>query len=143
MVDKQVEVSKTDVTGEKELEGAKLTVKDSDNKVVDEWISGKKPHFVSGLEVNKEYTLTETTTPNGYVTASSIKFSVPEDNKIQKVHMIDKRVEVSKTDVTGEKELPGATLSVKDSKDKVVDEWISTEETHFISGLKEIGRAHV
>lgn len=136
MVDKQVEVSKTDVTGEKELEGAKLTVKDSDNKVVDEWISGKKPHFVSGLEVNKEYTLTETTTPNGYVTASSIKFSVPEDNKIQKVHMIDKRVEVSKTDVTGEKELPGATLTVKDSKDKVVDEWISTEETHFISGLK-------
>ncbi len=37
-----VEFSKTDITGDKELKGAKLSVLDSDNKVIDEWISTDK-----------------------------------------------------------------------------------------------------
>lgn len=142
MVDKQVEVSKTDVTGEKEVEGATLTVKDSNGEVVDEWVSGKKPHFVSGLSVNKEYTLIETLTPNGYVTASEVKFSVPEDNKIQKVHMVDKQVFVTKTDVIGDEEVIGAHLVVKDKEGNVVDEWVSGEEPHPVSGL-EVGKEYV
>ena len=50
------ELSKTDITGEAELEGAKLTVLDGD-KVVDTWISSDKTHKIEGLVAGKEYTL--------------------------------------------------------------------------------------
>src|SRR5699024_8045323 len=44
-------------------------------------------------------------------------------------------VEFSKTDITGEKELPGAKLTVLDSENNIIDTWTSTEETHKIEGL--------
>ena len=53
-----VEISKTDITGEKELEGAKLTVLDG-NDVIDTWVSTDKTHKIEGLVVGKEYTLRE------------------------------------------------------------------------------------
>ncbi len=134
MVDTQVTVSKTDVTGEKELEGATLSVKDKDGNTVDEWVSGKEAHNVNGLTAGEKYTLTETTTPNGYVTATTIEFTASTTEN-EKVTMVDKRVEVSKTDVGG-KELPGAKMQVVDTEGNVVDEWTSTTETHFVSGLK-------
>lgn len=48
--------------------------------------------------------------------------------------MIDEitRVEVSKQDITTNKELPGATLVVKDKDGNVLDEWVSTSEPHII-----------
>ena len=45
------------------------------------------------------------------------------------------RVEVSKQDITGKKELAGATLEVKDSSGKQVDKWISTNRAHVIENL--------
>lgn len=48
-----VEISKTDITGDKELEGAKLSVLDKDGNIIDEWISTKEPHIVKGLEEGK------------------------------------------------------------------------------------------
>ena len=39
-------------------------------------------------------------------------------------------VKISKTDVTQQYEIPGATLVVKDANGKVVEQWVSTNETH-------------
>ena len=41
-------------------------------------------------------------------------------------------IEFSKTDITGDKELPGAKLTVLDSEGNIIDTWTSTEETHKI-----------
>ena len=41
MIDKVVEITKTDLTNGKELEGAELTVTDEEGNVIDEWISGR------------------------------------------------------------------------------------------------------
>ena len=46
------------------------------------------------------------------------------------------KVNVSKIDITTNEELPGATLVVKDSKGKVVDKWVSTNEVHVIENLE-------
>ena len=46
------------------------------------------------------------------------------------------KVEISKKDVATGNELPGATLTVKNSKGEVVDEWVSTNTPHIIQGLK-------
>ena len=137
MKDKQVFVSKKSVTGTSELEGATLSVYDEEGKVVDTWVSGKEEHAVSGLVVGKTYTLVEEIAPSGYVVAEKITFTVEDDFTIQHVEMLDKQVFVSKKDVTGDNELPGAKLTVIDKETgEKVDEWISTEEEHPVSGLE-------
>lgn len=42
---------------------------------------------------------------------------------------------VSKRDLTNDEELPGATLIIKDTKDNVVDTWVSTDTPHRVTGL--------
>ena len=137
MKDKQVTITKTEVTGTKEIEGAKMTVKDETGKTVDTWTSTKEEHYVSGLEEGKKYTLIEETAPNGYVKAESIEFTVSKDKVNQKVNMLDKQVSVTKTDITGTQEVPGATLTVKDEDGNTVDTWVSGDKEHYVSGLEE------
>ena len=131
-----IEISKTDITGEKELIGAKLSVIDENNEVIDSWTSTEKTHKIEGLKVGETYTLKEEIAPNGYVKATEIKFTVNNTADIQKVTMIDKIVEMTKEDFGG-KEIEGAELKVVDKDGKVVDSWTSTKEPHRINGLVE------
>ena len=131
-----IEVSKTDITGEKELVGAKLTITDENNEVIDSWVSTEKTHKIEGLVVGKEYTLKEETAPNGFVVATEIKFRVENTTEIQKVTMIDKVVTMTKQDIGGN-EIEGAELQVIDEDNNVVDEWTSTKEPHRINNLVE------
>ena len=130
-----VEISKTDITGEKELEGAKLTVLDG-NDVIDTWVSTNKTHKIEGLVVGKEYTLREEIAPDGFVKSTDVKFKIENTNKIQKIKMIDKIVTMTKEDLGG-KEIEGAKIQVKDKDGKIIDEWISEKESHNIKGLEE------
>ena len=137
MKDKQVTITKTEVTGTKEIEGAKMTVKDETGKTVDTWTSTKEEHYVSGLEEGKKYTLIEETAPDGYVKAESIEFTVSKEKKNEAYIMKDKQVSVTKTDITGTQEVPGATLTVKDEDGNTVDTWVSGDKEHYVSGLEE------
>jgi len=132
-----VEFSKQSITGDEELAGAKLTVIDENNKVVDNWVSTEKVHTIEGLIVGKTYTLREEIAPDGFVRATDVKFKVENTNEVQKVEMIDKVVEVSKVNIAGE-ELEGATLIVTNTKTKqIVDKWLSEKEPHKVNGLVE------
>ena len=137
MKDKQVKISKTDLTGKKELKGAHLEVRDEFNKVVDSWTSTDEPHYVSGLEEGKMYTLIEITAPDGYLKAESIQFTVSTDKKNETVVMKDGQITVSKTTITGKEELEGAKLEVRDESNNIIDSWTSTHEPHYVSGLEE------
>ena len=137
MKDKQVKISKTDLTGKKELKGAYLEVRDEFNKVVDSWTSTDEPHYVSGLEEGKMYTLIEITAPDGYLKAESIQFTVSTDKKNETVVMKDGQITVSKTTITGKEELEGAKLEVRDESNNIIDSWTSTHEPHYVSGLEE------
>lgn len=135
--------NKTDVTGDKEVEGAQLTITDEKGNVIDQWVSTEKPHSIEGLVVGKTYTLSETVTAKDYVKASDIRFTVKNSSELETVTMKDKQVSFTKTDVTGEKEVEGATITVKEKETgKVIDEWTSTKESHFINGLEE-GKIYV
>lgn len=137
MKDKQFTASKKDVSGKNYVEGAKLEVRDDQNRVVDSWTSGKEEHYVSGLEEGKKYTLIEETAPDGYVKAESIEFTVSKEKKNEAYIMKDKQVSVTKTDITGTQEVPGATLTVKDEDGNTVDTWVSGDKEHHVSGLEE------
>lgn len=132
-----VDISKTDITGDKELEGAKLSVYNDKGKVVDSWTSSKSTHKIEGLTVGKTYTLREEIAPNGYVKATDITFTIKATGKVQKVKMIDKTVSISKTDITTGEELEGAKLEVFNEEGNIVDSWISTKEPHIVNGLEE------
>lgn len=137
MKDKQFTASKKDVSGKNYVEGAKLEVRDDQNRVVDSWTSTKEEHYVSGLEEGKKYTLIEETAPDGYVKAESIEFTVSKEKKNEAYIMKDKQVSVTKTDITGTQEVPGATLTVKDEDGNTVDTWVSGDKEHYVSGLEE------
>lgn len=132
-----VEFSKTDITGDKELKGATLTVTDSEGNVIDKWISGEKTHKIEGLKVGKTYVLKEEIQVDSYVKATDIKFEVKNTNEVQKVIMIDKLVDVIKTDVVSGEEIEGAELVVTDENGNEIDRWISSKEPHHVKGLEE------
>ena len=136
MIDKIVEMSKVDVAGE-EIEGAKIQVFDKDGNIVDEWTSGKETHKINNLIEGETYTLHEEITPNGYVKATDVEFTVTLDKETQHEVMVDKIVDVTKTDLTNGEELEGAELVVTDEDGNIIDKWTSTKEPHHITGLEE------
>lgn len=132
-----IEITKSSLTTGEELEGAKLQVTDSDGNVIDSWTSEKKPHVITGLVVGQTYTLTEALPATGYVTAESITFTVDNTGETQPIEMKDDvtKVSVSKTDLTGKKELEGAKLTILDEGGNVLESWTSTSEPHYIEML--------
>ena len=141
MIDKIVEMSKVDIAG-KEIEGATIQVLDKDNKVVDEWVSGKEPHKIKNLVEGETYTLHEEIVADSYVKATDVEFIVTPDKETQKVVMIDKLVEITKTDITNGNELEGAELEVIDEDGNTIDKWTSTKEPHKVKGLEE-GKTYI
>lgn len=133
-----VEISKTDVTDSKELEGAHLSLFDKDNNLIEKWISGKEPHIVRGLHIGEEYRFHEDLSPLGYATANDVVFTVKGDGETTKVIMKDEitKVDISKVDASTGEELEGAMLTLKDKETgEIIENWISQKEAHRINGL--------
>ena len=145
-----VDISKQDITNGKELPGAKLEIRDADGNLVEGWTSGKVPHTVRGLELEKEYTLTEKRAPDGYAEAESIVFKLVQEGTEQvnevyvksdddwtkpaddTVVMQDAPVlDIDKTDIAGNL-LPGATLTIRDAGGEVIDTWVTDYKTHRV-----------
>ncbi|MCD7951025.1 MAG: hypothetical protein LUG12_12325 [Erysipelotrichaceae bacterium] len=126
--------SKTDVGGNQVVDAHMVLTDNTTDTVIDEWTSTTEEHLVKGLIYGHEYTLSEMTAPDSYVVSTDITFTYSME--IEKVTMINKQVLVSKENVGGE-EVAGATIQVIDEDGSIVDEWLSTSETHAISGLVE------
>ena len=140
-----VEVSKVDATDEEELEGAKLSLFDKDDNLIETWTSGKEPHVIRGLLIGMEYRLHEDLAPLGYATASDVTFTIDESGEATKVVMKDEitKTEILKVDAETKEPLAGAQLQVLEKESKeVVDEWTSTEDAHLISGL-HVGKTYI
>ena len=132
----KVELSKKDLTTMEELPGAELTITDKDGKEIDRWVSTDKPHHIEKLPAG-DYTLTEVKAPDGYAFAESVPFTVLPTGKVQQFEMLDDviKVEISKVDITTNKELPGAELIITNKDGKVVEHWTSTDKPHYIEKL--------
>lgn len=152
-----VEISKRDVYGN-ELVGAEMVLENADGETVDKWTSDGTNHIVSKLGAG-EYMLKEIAAPDGYVIATDIKFTVDvygnvmvenvdftavSDNGNPLIAMVDDttKVRISKRDITTGEELPGATLQIIDENGNVVEEWVSTDEAHFIEGKLIAGKEY-
>lgn len=90
----KVRISKRDITDESEVEGAKLTVTDSEGTTIDSWTSTTEDHEIDALAPGK-YTLTEQRTPTTYDQAESIEFEVKKTGEVQTVTMYDSPISIS------------------------------------------------
>ena len=137
--DSDIFVSKKAINGTEELPGAGLTIElvkpadEDDASLTDVTVSGGALDAVSGAKTVKftsgktpaeikglpdgDYTLTETTSPDGYtVNNETIEFSI-KDGKLtsgDEVTMLDKpsEISISKMEVNGSAEIPGAELTL-------------------------------
>jgi hypothetical protein len=120
---------------------------------------------IYGLLHDREYTLTETKPADGFVTTNDITFKlVGSDDENAKTRVLIKngdsfnenidnqvvmyddttKIEFSKTDITNGKELLGCHMQVTDKDTgKVMDEWVSSEQSHVIEGKYAVGKAYV
>lgn len=132
----KAEFSKKDLTTMKELPGAELTITDKDGKKIDRWVSTDKPHYIEKLPAG-DYTLTEVKAPDGYAFAESVPFTVLPTGEVQQFEMRDDviKVEISKVDITTNKELPGAELTITDKDGEEIDRWVSSDKPHYIEKL--------
>ncbi|MEG2507219.1 MAG: SpaA isopeptide-forming pilin-related protein [Longicatena sp.] len=90
----KLEISKSDITTDKELPGNLLTIYEKGNKgsIVDTWISTDEQHMIKGMEVGKTYVLHEISSVYGFAIANDIEFVVQDSGDIQKVKMENKVV---------------------------------------------------
>ena len=136
MKNKQVLVSKQDLTKKEELAGAKLSVLNEKGEVVDEWISTNTPHAIRNLKMNQRYILREILSPDHYAKSEDIPFTITDKLEDQHLTMYDRltKLKVYKTDASN-KDLKGAKLQIIDEEGHVADEWLSNGEVHITEGL--------
>ena len=138
MVDKQLLISKVNTTTGEELEGAELTITDSEGNVVDSWISTTTPHYASGLIESETYTLTEITAPYGFKVAESVTFTVSVDKETQKVIMKDdyiySSVRVVKCDIQTKKPIVSNAFEFSIYADKECTQLIETSGANKSEG---------
>ena len=150
-----VKVNKTDITGEKEVAGATISIcKTNDDgkpmmdEVVASWTSdGNGPYdFGSELEAGKTYRLVETVAPDGYAYTESITFTVNSDGtvNVNRDNVSDNTIlmkddltflSVNKVDKNGAP-VAGAKLVIRDAAGKpVTDILTSGKEAIVVRGL--------
>lgn len=100
-------------------------------------------HFIADLPIDCTYYVKELYAPAGFVNSDEVQeftFEYAGENQalVEKEFIFEDEattVEITKSDLTTGKELPGAHLKVVDDKGETVDEWTSTEEAHVIKEL--------
>lgn len=134
----EVVISKVDITNSKELAGAKLIVKDSNNEVVETWISKEESHKIS-LKPGT-YSLIEETAPDGYKVAENIKFEVTKEGNITingvklKDNVVVMKDEPKVITVTPGKDKPNKPSNGNNKpKDKAVDTSDSFESLGYVA----------
>ncbi|MCI9072395.1 MAG: hypothetical protein HFH80_06225 [Lachnospiraceae bacterium] len=90
----RLEISKKDITTKEELPGAKLQLWRAEegggkSELVEEWISGREPHYLEKLPAGA-YILVEESAPEGYLVAEEVSFTLEAAGEIQKVEMLDR-----------------------------------------------------
>lgn len=89
----KLDLSKTDITGMSELEGAKLELLNAQGTVVDQWVSNGTPHRIDHLEPGA-YTLRELCSPRMYDVAEDVDFELKPTGEVQTVQMKDSPLKI-------------------------------------------------
>lgn len=152
-------ITKTDLSGQKEVAGATMTLYKAEDvnedgtvkdgaEALGSWISGEDSFYDFGpvIRAGESYVLIETAAPDGYTYAENISFTVNADGTIktdaekttdketgEDVYLVKDdvtKVSIKKMDITGNNEVAGARLLLKDKEGNVIESWMSATEAH-------------
>ena len=109
------------------------SVKDGETVTVTVKVTASK-----SISIAKKY---ECGSGNQVVTINDVeKSNKNSDKEISGSITKEKRItklKISKQDLTNKKELPGATLILKNSKGEEIDKWVSSDKPHYVEELEE------
>lgn len=131
----KVQIEKIDKETGAYLEGVTLQLWKGEN-LVRQWVTGKEPYVIYDLEIGEQYCLREVQPLDGYAGTEEISFTVTDDRETKRLVVNNQKttIDISKQELTGGEELPGAQLELYEG-DKLIESWISDTEPHRIRGL--------
>lgn len=148
-----VSLSKTEISGETEVPGNELCIRDMEGEVIDQWISGATPHIIEGiLKEGESYVMEEVCPKPGYSYAEKICFTVSGGGAEEIVRMRNDRtaVMIRKEDAATGQLLSGAKFEIRDLDGTCLHTWISSsgspdEEAgyHMIKGILTAGETYL
>lgn len=136
----------------RDVKNVKIVICDYNNETKEEsncnfeWITdGTTKELTVGVDFGSikdgSYIIKEVSAPHGYELSAPKTITI-KDGKLYGdlqddtvVFVNQAYLEVSKTDATGQNEIPGAQMKLFDKNGNLVDSWTSTEEEYKISGL--------
>mgnify|MGYP001161816207 FL=1 len=89
----KIDISKVDLTGKQEVDGARLSLHGADGTEIDAWTSSDKPHRIEHL-LPGTYTLREAMSPRTYDLAQDMTFEIKATGEVQTVTMKDTPIEI-------------------------------------------------
>ncbi len=91
------------------------------------------------------YLLHEVKPPSGYAFAEDVAFTVSKDGSLDEIWMTDRQthVTVSKTDITGETEIPGNQLRIKTTEGAELVSWVSGTKPYELVGVLDAGETYI
>jgi uncharacterized surface anchored protein len=138
-------LSKKAITGNEELPGNHMGIKDKTGNIVEEWISGEQPHeLIAKLKAGERYWLHEILPADGYAYAKDVSFTVSQNGRIDMVEMKNEvtAVRLIKVDTSG-KILKGAVLQVLDQqRNVVIPDFETTDLAIEITGRLTAGKTY-
>ena len=141
-----VKITKTDLTNEKPVPGAKVAIYDKAGNLVHESITGADGKTKEVYLAPGEYVFKETLPPVGYkLNTNSFNFSISEDGTISgttsfKDEPNDFRVTITKTDLTTAAPVPGAKVAIYDSAGNKVYEDVTDANGRMTSTALKPGQ---
>lgn len=139
-------LSKKSITGQNELPGNLMSIRDQNGAIIERWISTQEPHHIFGkLAAGESYFLCEDKPQKGYAYAESVMFTVKRENEITSVEMVNDttKIKIHKVDSSG-RQLIGAVLRILNMKGEVVIPDFTTGPTEtIIEGQLEAGEKYI
>ena len=147
MIDEPTHVilSKKTITGNEELPGNQMSIKDQEGNIVEEWISKEHPHeLIAKLKAGECYWLHEIQPAEGYAYAESVPFVVSKNGTVNLVEMRNRgtMVRLRKVDSLGQL-LNGAVLQILDQqKNVIIPDFETTGEVLEVTGKLTAGKTY-
>lgn len=132
-------INKIDATTKKPLAGAILVLKNQDGKELAKWTTTINAHIIKNLAPGT-YTVEEKEAPQGYVlNTKPVTVVVTENKKSYSVTMENTPknivININKIDQETKKPLAGAILVIRDSSNKVIARFTTTEQPYVITNI--------
>ena len=135
----KVTILKIDTNTKEPIAGAKLIMKDANNKEIASWTSTTTGHIIRNL-ANGTYTIEEVAAPTGYLLNTNVTtFTINDTKRDFKINIENAPkkvvVNITKIDQATNQPLAGATIVVRNAQGLEVARFVTTNETHVITDL--------